>query len=379
MFFLKKKGISNLTLFKPKLRRALLFSAALMAGVVAPAFVNAGSGNDVNSRINALEFQTQNISNSLDALNYGFGLTPPNNIGDQPTIMVAQSRDTAALNLRLSQVEEQVRLLTGQVEGLQFQMTQMQTLIERMKEDNEFRFTLLEGGEPGKTNAVTQSEGDRPVGELPQYQTPEILIPQTQDFLNVPFDSDSSNLPAVSPIPDTPLPNNPTQLAPVPLVFNGGERVIYQPPPSLLDSGQPLNLGFSSGQIVAQEDAAAQYKAGFDAIMQGDYLFAETQFRQFVELFPNHDLSADATNWFGEALLQRGQFDEAAKVLLDGFETHQNTPRGPDLLLKLGVALAGAGEKDTACRTFGEVLRRYSNMDGAFELRVAAEMARAQC
>ena len=365
------KGTSNLTLFKPRLRRALLFSVALMAGVVAPAFVNAGSGTDVNSRINALEFQTHNLSNSLNALSDDFGLktlTPPNNVGVQQPVMVAQSRDTAALNLRLSQVEEQMRIMNGQVEGLQFQMTQMQTLIERMKEDNEFRFTLLEGGGAGKPDAVTQSGGAMPVGELPQTQNSETLLIQSQETL----------------IPQEQQPEDFTQQSidqdgPVPLVFSGGERAIFEPPPSLLDSGQPLSLGFTPGQIVTEGDADAQYKAGFDAIMQGDYQFAEMQFRQFVELFPDHDLAADATNWFGESLLHRGEFDEAAQVLLAGFEEHQNTPRGPDLLLKLGIALAGAGEKDTACRTFGEVLRRFSQMDGAFELRVAAEMARAQC
>ncbi len=32
--------------------------------------------------------------------------------------------------MRIQQLEEQIRVLTGQVEGLQFQLTQMQTLIE---------------------------------------------------------------------------------------------------------------------------------------------------------------------------------------------------------------------------------------------------------
>ena len=337
----------------------MFFSTALLAGLVAPAFVNAGSGNDFSSRINALEFQTQTLSNSLETLNAGFGLnslTPPTDVGTGSTVMVAQNRDSAALNLRLSQVEEQMRILNGQVEGLQFQMTQMQTLIERMQEDNEFRFTQLEGGDAGKTDAVTQSGGDRPVGELPQNQNNESLQNSQQQI-----QEDSS------------------QEGPLPLVFSGGERITFEPPPTLLDDAQPLNLGVTPGQIVSEGDANAQYNAGFEAIMQGDYQFAEMQFRQFVALFPDHDLAPDAVNWLGEALIQRGEFDEAAKVLLDGFEKHQNTPRGPDLLLKLGTALFGAGQKDTACRTFGEVLRRYSQMDGSFELRVAAEMARAQC
>ena len=57
---------------------------------------------------------------------------------------VAQSRDVAQLNVRLSALEEQIRILTGQVEGLQFQMTQYQTLIERLQEDIDFRFGQID-------------------------------------------------------------------------------------------------------------------------------------------------------------------------------------------------------------------------------------------
>ncbi|HHB81849.1 MAG TPA: tol-pal system protein YbgF [Devosia sp.] len=373
-----------MTLFKSGPGRALLFSVTLMAGVVAPAFVSAGSGNDVATRINVLEFQTQNLSDSLNALNSEFGmpaLVPPQNVGTQSNLLVAQNRSTAATNLRLSQLEEQMRVLNGQVEGLQFQMTQMQTLIERMAEDNEFRFSQLEGGGSGKTDAVTQSGGDRPVGELPQQQNSqphveeEIIIPDHPGPAGGALELGEKELqPGIIPDGDVEPEEGVT-----PLVFEGGERISFEAPPPRFGDGAALNLDISSGGIISEGDADAQYKAGLDAVLQGDYVFAENQFRQFVGLFPEHELAPEATNWFGEALLQQNRFDEAAQVLFDGFERYQGTTRGPDLLLKLGIALSGAGEKDTACRTFGEVLRRYPAMEGAFELRVAAEMARAQC
>jgi hypothetical protein len=49
-----------------------------------------------------------------------------------PLPAAAQSQQTAQLTVRIQELEEQIRLLTGQVEGLQFQLTQMQTLLERM-------------------------------------------------------------------------------------------------------------------------------------------------------------------------------------------------------------------------------------------------------
>ncbi|VAW22354.1 hypothetical protein MNBD_ALPHA11-710, partial [hydrothermal vent metagenome] len=50
-----------------------------------------------------------------------------------------------------------------------------------------------------------------------------------------------------------------------------------------------------------------------------------------------------------------------------------------DLLFKLGVALAGAGEAETACRTFDEVLKRYPEMGGAFLGEVRREAQELQC
>lgn len=135
----------TLSIFK-KAGRPGLFSAVLLAGLTLPSLVNAEGTSDISSRLDALQLQTGQLSQSLEALgapSAGFGLTPPADIGG--VVHVAQSsRDVAQLNLRLSALEEQVRALTGQVEGLTFQMTQYQTLIERMQEDIDFRFEQID-------------------------------------------------------------------------------------------------------------------------------------------------------------------------------------------------------------------------------------------
>lgn len=119
-------------------------AVAVVASLSLPALVSAEGTETVSARLNVLEVQASQLSRSLEALGAGdFSLTPPVAIG-QNVAQVAQSRDTAQLNLRLSQLEEQIRLLTGQVEGLTFQMTQYQTLLERMQEDIDFRFGQID-------------------------------------------------------------------------------------------------------------------------------------------------------------------------------------------------------------------------------------------
>jgi len=356
-----------------------LFAAALMAGVFVPAFVSAGSNSDIGSRVDVLEFQAQTLSRSLDALSNNFGgrgLTPPEKIGTVQagkTVLVAQSRDVAAINLRLSQVEEQMRVLVGQMEGLQFQMTQFQTLIERMKQDTDFRFQQLEGTNSGKTEAATQSGGATLPAGLPQ--NPELSAPLN---LGAPLDTGSQQI-NTGTLNDTisgPLDKGVVLGSGAGNIKNLDLGNLNGP---VVDGGQALDLGFDPGALITNADADAQYRAGYEAVIRGDYQFAETQFRQFIALFPNHPQAPDATNWLGEALLQRGQYDQAAQVLFKGFQIYKDTTRAPDLLLKLGIALAGAGERDTACRTFNEVLKRFPAMGGAFNKRVKEEMVRAKC
>jgi len=286
-------------------------------------------------------------------------------------VRVAQNQQQAAqLAVRIQQLEEQIRLLTGQVEGLQFQLTQMQVLLEKQAADYEFRFQELEGGAGGKPQAATESGGAMPTAELPQ--DPAILPPVDSGALDAPLLSAED-----APMHDLGDSRDPllgtgagADGAPLGTMAEGDL--------ANLGGGRPLDLSLDGGTPV-NGDAAAQYQAGYDAIVRGDYAFAEDQFRQFIELYPTDPQAADATNWLGEALLQRGAYDEAADVLLTGFQSFPDSPRSADLLLKLGVALAGAGEVATACRTFTEVERRYPQSSPAFQTRLADERARAQC
>src|SRR5690606_9348208 len=107
------------------------------------------------------------VETSLPAFS-AFAPLPPADIGEGPRLQIAQSRGEAQLALQIQQLQEQIRSLTGQVEGLQFQLTQMQTLIERMTEDNEFRFQQLEGGAGKKPEAATQPGGVTQPEVLPQ-------------------------------------------------------------------------------------------------------------------------------------------------------------------------------------------------------------------
>jgi len=318
---------------RSRYRLPLILGTALVGTMMSvSAFAGKSDPSGVDARINQLNVQADQLSQSLFELQRGIGAgytTTP-----IPRIKVGQSQQIGAVNVRLDQIEERMRTLNGQMEGLQFQITQMQTLLERMQEDYEFRFQDLEGGASGKTSAAPQSDS----------VTLSERLPQTQD--------NSNDLPATA--------------------LSLGDL-------STDPNGQPLDLSFSSTAIVDNADADAQYEAGYEAVLRGDYLFAKDQFSQFVGLYPQHRLTADAYHWYGEALMQNGELEEAAEVFFDGYENFPNASRAPDMVFKLGVVLARSGERETACRTFVEVLRKYPDQPSSFKTRVKAEQRTSQC
>lgn len=349
-----------MNLVKGPRRRRFALTGIVIAAASAVLISGAGARGEV-ARVESLSAQAGVLGEQVEILSEAldrFAPRPPAAIGANSTIIVAQSsRDMASINVRLGQLEEQIRGLTGQVEGLQFQMTQMQTFLERLQEDYEFRFQQLEGGGLGKTSAVTQSESETLSGELSQTQ--DLMAPESIDFISPDIVIDPLAEGFTLGSPETPLGTIPADAVDL--------------------SGRPLDLNFSSPELVTNDDADAQYRAGYDAVVRGDYSFAEDQFRQFVALFPDHPQAPDAINWLGEALILREAYSEAADVLLSGFQSYPNSTRAPDLLLKLGMALSGAGEHDTACRTFDEVSRRFNDISTSFKARLGAEMSKAQC
>ncbi|KKB76025.1 hypothetical protein VW35_20065 [Devosia soli] len=300
----------------------------------------------------------------------------------QPDRMLVAQADQAQLLVRIQQLEEQLRVLNGQVEGLTFQLTQMQEIINRMQEDNEFRFQQLEGGAGGKTDAVTQSGGATPPEASPQAQ-PQIQTPAPTGEDAVPL----TDIPeqGVKPLPGE-VEFDPTftdtNAAPMDDLGQSGDPLVGTGQAGGIDlaTGQPLDLSYNPGATPSgNADADAQFAAGYEAMVSGDYAFATDQFEQFVSLYPDNPQVTDAANWLGESLIYQQQYDQAAEVLLDAFQKHPDHARAPDLLLKLGMALSGAGERETACRTFSEVDKRYTTLPPAFLTRLGEEKAKAEC
>jgi len=298
----------------------------------------------------------------------GLGTVGRSNEDAQRPVLLAQATDPT---IRMQQLEEDVRKLTGQVQDLNYQLLQMQEQMRQMQKDNEFRFQQLEKGAGAPAGGSDHSQITTPPSHNAQASTQ---------------DGGSQSVPGVEMGATGSTSGGP------PVAANNGRGA---PPSSLgtmtLDSnGNPLNMTIgqpgsnASGPDVASVPSSSSspqdiYKAAYNNILNGNYKAAESGFRDYLDIFPDGSEASDAMFWLGESQFSQGAYDKAAKTFLDAHQKYPKAEKAPETLLKLGMALAALNNRDTACATYHEVLRRYPKASGAVRQKVASEEKRAGC
>ncbi len=259
-------------------------------------------------------------------------------------VLLAQNADS-------QQLEEQIRLLSGKVEELNFQVLQMQEQVRKMQEDNEFRFQELEKSKQG---SVKQKSGDTDVATDAAPGDPVgSAIANDQNA-----DADKNG-------------KGPKDLGTVTFDANGN--------PVAGSVEQGAANGADTASLGDANDPKELYKTAYDHVLAGEYPEAEKTFRQHIEQYPTDPQTADARYWLGESLASQDRHREAAEVLLAAQKDFPKAKKAPDMLLKLGVSLAALDNKDVACATFAQVVKKYPKASAALLDRVSAEQRNAGC
>jgi tol-pal system protein YbgF len=306
----------------------------------------------------------------------------------------AQSVDVDP-ELRIQQLENQLRQLTGQNEELQYRNRQL-----------EDRLRLLQGNGP-----AIQSNGAPPnLAAAPLQPNPPLRQPQIQPGYEPQI---AAPAPIVQEPPGLPQPQgrrrgdafdpNQNPNAPgAPQALGGGQLPIpTEAPigaPGGRAAGDPLDLANTGGARTpsgalpprvpnpsglatapSSQTPRDEFDLGIGYMQRRDYALAEETLRNFAQRYPRDPLIADSQYWLGESFFQRQLYREAAESFLAVTTKFDKSAKAPDALLRLGQSLAALREREAACAAFGEVTRKYPRASAGVKAAVDREQKRVKC
>lgn len=287
--------------------------------------------------------------------------------------------------LRVQQLENQLRQLTGQNEELQFRNRQLEEQIRQ-----------LQAGNPAAANArpnVAAVASAPPPPPLRQPQQPG-------------YDPQMAPAPIVQEPPavveaapgrgrgDAFDPNQNPNAPGAPRALGGGQLPVEVP--NGRAPGEPLDLANANA---ARETGGApppprtgglttappsqnpkdEFDLGIGYMQRRDYALAEETMRNFALKYPTNPLVADSQYWLGESLYRRQLYRDAAEAFLAVTTKFESSAKAPDALLRLGQSLAALKEKEAACAAFGEVNRKYPRASAGVKQAVDTEQKRVKC
>ncbi len=306
---------------------ALLFAFA-------PSAALAQSKNDVDGRLRQIE-------NDIDTLNRAVykGETPPSGGGGGNNAVAADQE------VRIQQMETDIRNLTGKVEQQSYDVQQLQQRVDALTQDTGMRLDTLEKGARSGAAPMGAAAANPQPGDVPLYNAPG-QQPATPPAA---IDSDAT-VTGIGGIGD--------------ILKNNG-------PQAGMKTTAPLGGG--------TQDAANLYEQGFAEIKREDYPAAEKNFATFLKSYPDHALAPNALYWLGETFYARKQYDKAAKVFAESYQKYPAGPKGADNLLKLGMSLSGMGKKNEACIALGQLGKQYADGPAPVLRRGEQEMGTLGC
>jgi len=240
--------------------------------------------------------------------------------------------DAVNYEVRIGQIEDQQRALTGQIEEINNNIDQIKRRLETLANDIEQRFGAVEHG--GASPASQALSSPQPIG-------------RARGAGDNPADAASQA----------------GTLGQVAGAKGAGQTAMAPADSGALPSGSP------------QE----QYNYAFGLLRQAKYDAAEQALRSFVQRYPNDGLAGNAQFWLGETYYVRKDYGNAAAVFAEGYQKYSKSGKAADTLMKLGMSLGQLGRKPDACGAFARLDRDFPSASAEVKTRASDEKKRLGC
>jgi len=317
------------------MRRILLYTFKVFLVAI---FISFNSykvyGDEVDSILKQLEILQQDIK-TLEKAVYS------QNKDDNSTYQELSSDSSDVLTkhlLKLSELEEQFKILTNNFEEINFKLDKLSNRITKVQTDNQMRFQDLEksGIETSGSAGLSKTE----------------KLPGSGEAKNLGGVSDS-DIAAAEQIQKT----------------------------QSIDSVSTIvtETASRSEKILPDTTPEEQYKFAVSFIKVGDYETAELALREFVDNNSKHQLAGNAQYWYGETFRVRQLYQDAATAYLDGYQKYPKSNKAPVNLLKLGVMLVQIGEKEQGCSMILGVKDQYPEANQSVIQKAEYEKKKFNC
>ena len=259
-------------------------------------------------------------------------------VSNSSTTIIGDNDDVLTKHLlKLSELEEQFRILTNNFEEINFKLDKLSNRITKVQTDNQMRFQDIE--KSGSSNSGNTSLKKK---KLPGSGEPKDLGGVS--------DSDIAS----------------------------AERV--QQTQSVESVGTVITEETQRMEkILPDGSPEEQYEFATSFLKVGDYETAEFALRQFIDINPKHSLAGNAQYWYGETFRVRQLYQDAASAYLDGYQKYPKSSKAPVNLLKLGVMLVQIGEKEQGCSMILGVKTQYPKANQSVIQKAEYEKKKFSC
>jgi tol-pal system protein YbgF len=243
---------------------------------------------------------------------------------------------------RSQDMENTVRRLTGQIEEQSHRIDELNTRIERMQKDFDYRLCKV-----AATQLGASEEAPMPcMGTGPQA---------------------ALTLPSSAPPPSGNPP--PGQGAPIQLA-----------PPGTLGTMPAVNgAPAAAGATPPPSPNRARFDAAMKLLGKTQYDEARSAFRSFADAYPNDELAPQAVYWFGDIAYVQKDYPAAARAFAEEIKKYPDSTRAPDSMLKLGQTLLAMGHKQEGCSALAALPTKYPNASKTIVTRATEERKAGHC
>lgn len=225
----------------------------------------------------------------------------------------------ASLEIRITQMNEEIRALRGQLEQAQFQAKQNAETLKKLSADVDYRLQALEQKQAAAAPAVAPVAAAAPAGFSPEDAGAE---------------------------------------------------------PTVVKAEKPAKAEATGKDF---PDANAHYNYAFKLLNEKNYSGAASSFDTFVKKYPADPLTGNAYYWLGESHYARSDYTRASDAFRKGYEAAPEGQKAGDNLLKLGLSLAQVKRVPEACIVLAQVTGKYAQSNARAAARAEKKFTELQC